>query len=162
MLGILRLRAFCAAVLVFLALPGPGTFALLNSTGKGGFRGGAAATAGLIVGDQALLWVAVGGVAALLAAHPTAFRVVQYGGAAYWPGSACRLLLAKPGAASPIRIEPRRLRPAGLPDHAAEPESDHLLHGLFPAVHPPGDTPRTGHVRRAWRRRSPRSPPPTA
>ena len=78
MLGISDYGAFCAAVLVFLALPGPGTFALLNSTGKGGFRGGAAATAGLIVGDQALLWLAVGGVAALLAAPAlTAFVRVR-------------------------------------------------------------------------------------
>ena len=44
MFGIADFGAFCLAVLVFLALPGPGTFALLNSTGKGGFRAGAAAT----------------------------------------------------------------------------------------------------------------------
>ena len=83
-------------------LPGPGTFALLSSTGKGGFRAGAAATFGLIVGDQVLLWLAVGGVAALLAAYPMAFRTIQYGGAAYlvWVGG--RLLLAKPGSTSPI------------------------------------------------------------
>jgi len=81
MFGIFDFGAFCLAVLVFLALPGPGTFALLNSTGKGGFRAGAAATLGLIVGDQALLWLAVGGVAALLAAYPLAFHLIQYGGA---------------------------------------------------------------------------------
>jgi threonine/homoserine/homoserine lactone efflux protein len=46
MLGIADYGAFCAAILVFLALPGPGTFALLTSTGKGGFRAGAAATLG--------------------------------------------------------------------------------------------------------------------
>ena len=71
MFGIADFGAFCAAVLVFLALPGPGTFALLNSTGKGGFRAGAAATFGVIAGDQCLLWLAVGGVAALRQAqHP--------------------------------------------------------------------------------------------
>jgi hypothetical protein len=41
MLGIADFGAFCAAILIFLALPGPGTFALLTSTAKGGFRGGA-------------------------------------------------------------------------------------------------------------------------
>ena len=46
MLGIADYGAFCAAILVFLALPGPGTFALLTSTGKGGFRAGAAALRG--------------------------------------------------------------------------------------------------------------------
>src|SRR4051812_15948248 len=70
MLGIADYGAFCAAILLFLMLPGPGTFALLTSTGKGGFRAGAAATAGIIIGDQVLLWLAVDGVAALLAAHP--------------------------------------------------------------------------------------------
>ena len=40
MLGIADYGAFCAAILLFLALPGPGTFALLTSTAKGGFRAG--------------------------------------------------------------------------------------------------------------------------
>ena len=83
MFGIADYGAFCAAILLFLALPGPGTFALLTSTGKGGFRAGAAATAGLILGDQVLLWLAVAGVAAVLAAHPAWFKAVQYLGAAY-------------------------------------------------------------------------------
>ena len=109
MLGIADYGAFCAAVLLFLALPGPGTFALLTSTGKGGFRAGAAATMGLIVGDQVLLWLAVAGVAALLAAHPLLFKAVQYMGAAYLVWIGLRLLFAKPGQdASPVRIEPRR------------------------------------------------------
>lgn len=107
MLGIADYGAFCAAILLFLALPGPGTFALLTSTAKGGFRAGAAATAGVIVGDQVLLWLAVAGVAALLAAHPALFHGVQYLGAAYLAWIGLRLLVAKEGAASPIRIEPR-------------------------------------------------------
>jgi threonine/homoserine/homoserine lactone efflux protein len=106
MLGIADYGAFCAAILVFLALPGPGTFALLTSTGKGGFRGGAAATLGVIAGDQVLLWLAVAGVAALLAAHPGWFRAVQYAGAAYLGWIGLRLLLAPDGRASPVRIQP--------------------------------------------------------
>lgn len=107
MLGIADYGAFCAAILVFLALPGPGTFALLTSTSKGGFRGGAAATLGLILGDQVLLWMAVAGVAALLAANPMLFKAVQYAGAAYLAWIGIRLLFATDGQASPIRIEPR-------------------------------------------------------
>jgi leucine efflux protein len=106
MLGITDFGAFCAAILVFLALPGPGTFALLTSTAKGGMRGGAAATLGVIVGDQVLLWLAVAGVAALLAANPLLFKAVQYAGAAYLAWIGLKLIFAKPGAASPIRIEP--------------------------------------------------------
>lgn len=108
MLGISDFGAFCAAILIFLALPGPGTFALLTSTAKGGFRAGAAATFGVIAGDQVLLWLAVGGVAALLAAHPGAFRVVQYAGAAYLGWIGLKLLLAREGSASPVHIEPRQ------------------------------------------------------
>jgi leucine efflux protein len=107
MLGISDYGAFCAAILVFLALPGPGTFALLTSTSKGGFRAGAAATLGVILGDQVLLWAAVAGVAALLAAHPLAFKAVQYLGAAYLAWIGFRLLFPRPGASSPVEIQPR-------------------------------------------------------
>ena len=82
MLGITDYGAFCVAILLFLALPGPGTFTLLTSAGKGGLHAGAAATAGVILGDQVLMWLAVAGVAALLAAHPSWFKAVQYLGAA--------------------------------------------------------------------------------
>ena len=108
MLGIGDYGAFCAAILIFLALPGPGTFALLTSTAKGGLRAGAAATLGVIVGDQVLLWLAVAGVAALLAANPLIFQGVQYLGAAYLTWIGLKLILARPGSAPPIRIEPRQ------------------------------------------------------
>ena len=107
MLGIADFGAFCATILLFLALPGPGTFALLTSTAKGGFRAGAAATLGVILGDQVLLWLAVAGVAALLAAHPTVFTLVQYAGAAYLAWIGLKLIFAAPGSASQVRIEPR-------------------------------------------------------
>ncbi len=108
MLGISDFAAFCATILLFLALPGPGTFALLTSTGKGGFRAGAAATLGVIIGDQVLLWLAVAGVAALLASHPLAFKLVQYAGAVYLAWMGWRLLIAREGSASPVQIEPRQ------------------------------------------------------
>jgi len=108
MLGIGNYGAFCAAVLVFLALPGPGTFALLTSTSKGGLHAGAAATLGVILGDQVLMWLAVAGVAALLQANPVLFKAVQYAGAAYLAWMGLRLIFAKPGQSSPIRIEPRQ------------------------------------------------------
>src|SRR5262245_36796492 len=95
MFGITDYGAFCAAILVFLALPGPGTFALLTSTAKGGLRAGAAATLGVIVGDQVLMWLAVAGVAALLAAYPAVFKAVQYAGAAYLAWIGLRLLFAR-------------------------------------------------------------------
>lgn len=107
MLGITDFWAYCGAILLFLALPGPGTFALLTSTAKGGFRAGAAATLGIIAGDQVLLWLAVAGVAAVLAAHPEAFRAVQWAGAAYLGWIGLKLIFARSGDASPVKIEPR-------------------------------------------------------
>ncbi len=107
MLGITDYGAFCASIVLFLALPGPGTFCLLASTGKGGYRAGAAATAGVIVGDQVLLWLAVAGLAAVLAAHPLLFKAVQYLGAAYLAWIGLKLVFAKPGTHAPVHIEPR-------------------------------------------------------
>ena len=107
MFGIADYGAFCAAIVVFLAIPGPGNFALLTSTAKGGLWGGAGATLGVILGDQVLLWAAVAGVAAVLASHPQWFMGVQWAGAAYLGYLGVRLLWAREGSAPPIRIEPR-------------------------------------------------------
>ena len=99
MFGIADYGAFVVAIIVFLLIPGPGNLALITSTGKGSIKGGLAATLGVILGDQVLMWLAVAGVAALLSAYPAAFNAVQWLGAAYlaWLGS--KMLLAKPGAA---------------------------------------------------------------
>ena len=63
MFGITDYPAFIGAVLVFLAIPGPGNLALLTSTATGGRRGGISATLGVIAGDQVLMWAAVAGMA---------------------------------------------------------------------------------------------------
>lgn len=106
MFGVADYGAFVAAILIFLAIPGPGNLALLTSTGKGGVLGGIAATFGIIAGDQVLMWAAVAGVAALLAAYPTAFHAVQWLGAAYLAWLGARMLLAKAGGAPLLNIEP--------------------------------------------------------
>lgn len=107
MFGIADYGAFVAAIILFLMIPGPGNLALITSTGKGGIRGGLAATLGLMAGDQILMWMAVAGVAALLVAYPTAFAAVQWLGAAYLAWLGVRMLLAKPGGASILNIQPR-------------------------------------------------------
>ncbi len=106
MFGIADYGAFVAAVVVFLLIPGPGNLALISSTSKGGVRGGVAATLGVILGDQVLMWLAVAGVAALLAAYPAAFGAVQWLGAAYLAWLGARMLFAKPGAAPVLNIKP--------------------------------------------------------
>jgi len=108
MLGVTDYGTFVVTILVFLLIPGPGNLALVLSTSKGGLRGGLAATVGVIVGDQVLMWLAVAGVAALLSSYPAAFHVVQWAGAAYLAWLGAYMLLAKPGAASSIEIRPRQ------------------------------------------------------
>ena len=107
MFGVADYGAFVAAILVFLAIPGPGNLALITSTGKGGIRGGLGATFGIIAGDQVLMWAAVAGVATLLVTYPAAFHAVQWLGAAYLAWLGFRMLLAKPGDAPVLHIEPR-------------------------------------------------------
>ena len=104
MFGVADYGGFIAAVIVFLAIPGPGNLALITSTGKGGARGGLAATAGLIAGDQVLMWLAVAGVAALLAAWPLVFGAVQWIGAGYLAYLGLRMIFAKPGDRPVIQI----------------------------------------------------------
>ena len=106
MWGVADYGAFVVAIVVFLMVPGPGNVALITSTGKGGFLGGMAATLGVIAGDQVLMWMAVAGVAALLAAYPAAFSAVQWLGAAYLAYLGVRMVLAKPGDAPVIQIRP--------------------------------------------------------
>ena len=108
MFGIADYGAFVAAIVLFLALPGPGNLALITSTGKGGVRGGLAATMGVIAGDQVLMWAAVAGVAALLATYPAAFAAVQWLGAAYLAWLGWKMLSAKPGDAPVLNIRPRQ------------------------------------------------------
>lgn len=131
-LGISDYGSFCAAVLLFLALPGPGTFALLTSTGKGGFRAGASCTFGLICGDQTLLWLAVAGVAALLAAHPFAFKIVQYAGAAYLVWIGLKLVVARDGLSSPVHIEPRHYARQGFLITLLNPKAIVFYMAFFP------------------------------
>jgi leucine efflux protein len=115
MFGVADYGAFVAAIIVFLAIPGPGNLAVITSTGKGGIRGGLAATFGIMVADQLLMWLAVAGVAAVLATYPAAFHVVQWLGAAYLAWLGARMLLAKPGSKPVLHIEPRHyFKQAGL------------------------------------------------
>ena len=108
-LAIADYPAFVAAILLFLAIPGPGNLAIVSSTAQGRIRGGLASTLGIIVGDQILLWCAVAGVAALLKAYPAAFAAVQWLGAAYLAYLGLRMLLAQPGQGAVLTLKPGHL-----------------------------------------------------
>jgi len=105
--GISDYGSFVAAIVLFLAIPGPGNLALITSTSKGGLAGGLGATLGVIAGDQVLMWLAVAGVAAVLTAYPAAFAAVQWLGAVYLAWLGWKMVSAKPGAAPILNIRPR-------------------------------------------------------
>jgi leucine efflux protein len=106
MFGIADYGAFVVAIIVFLAIPGPGNLALLTATGKGGVRSGLAATLGVIAGDQVLLWLAVAGLSALLINYPSLYSSIQWAGAAYLIGLGYSIFNAKPGDAPVLDMKP--------------------------------------------------------
>jgi len=132
MLGVTDYGAFVLAVIVFLAIPGPGNLALITSTSKGGIRGGLAATFGVILGDQVLMWLAVAGVAALLTAYPAAFQAVQWIGAAYLAWLGGRMLFAKPGAAPILHIKPHHYLQQALMITLLNPKAIVFYMAFFP------------------------------
>jgi leucine efflux protein len=132
MLGIADYGAFVVAVIVFLAIPGPGNLALVTSTGKGGMRGGLAATLGIVMGDQVLMWLAVAGVAALLLASPALFNAVQWLGAAYLAWLGVLMLKAKPGDAPVLNIQPRHYFRQALTITLLNPKAIVFYMAFFP------------------------------
>ena len=133
-MGIHDLWAFVIAVVLFLALPGPGTFTLLTATGQRGVRGGYSALSGLLLGDQVLLWLAVAGVAALLKANPLLFHGVQYLGAAYLLWIGIQLLRNSGGASSSgmIALQPGRHFRQGLLVTLLNPKAILFYMAFFP------------------------------
>jgi threonine/homoserine/homoserine lactone efflux protein len=132
MFGIADYGAFVAAIVLFLAIPGPGNLALITSTSKGGVRGGLAATLGVIAGDQVLMWLAVAGVAALLVAYPAAFHAVQWLGAAYLAWLGWKLLTAKAGDAPVLQIRPRQYFQQSLTITLLNPKAIVFYMAFFP------------------------------
>jgi threonine/homoserine/homoserine lactone efflux protein len=91
-----------------------------------------AATLGVILGDQVLMWMAVAGVAALLAAYPTAFDAVQWLGAAYLTWLGAKMLLAKPGAAPVLHIKPHHYMRQALMITLLNPKAILFYMAFFP------------------------------
>lgn len=132
MFGIADYGAFVVAIIVFLAIPGPGNLALITSTGKGGLRGGLAATLGVIAGDQVLMWAAVAGVAALLSTYPMAFNAVQWIGAAYLAWLGFKMLTAKPGDAPVLQMQPHHFFKQSLMITLLNPKAIVFYMAFFP------------------------------
>lgn len=132
MFGITDYPQYCFAILVFLLVPGPGNLALITSTTKGGVAGGLASIMGVMVGDQILMWAAIAGVSAVLAAYPTAFSAIQWGGAAYLAWLGIKMLLAKPGDAPILDIKPRQYFQQSLMITLLNPKAIVFYMAFFP------------------------------
>jgi len=80
--------AYLAAAWVLILTPGPDMMFVLGQALAGGARRGWAATAGIMTGAACHCLAAACGVAALLAASPTAFTALRIAGAVYllWLG----------------------------------------------------------------------------
>lgn len=107
MFDIQHYPSFIAAVLVFQAVPGPGTLAILNATARNGIGAGMGAVAGTLVGDFAYMLAAVLGLAAVMNANPMLFTALQWFGAGYLIWIGLQLLQAR-SPATHGDAEPRR------------------------------------------------------
>ncbi len=132
MFGIADYGAFVVAIIVFLAIPGPGNLALLTATGKGGVRAGVAATLGVIAGDQVLLWLAVAGLSAVLINYPGLYSTVQWVGAAYLIGLGYSLYNVKPGDAPVLNMKSDHYFRQGLFITVLNPKAIVFYMAFFP------------------------------
>ena len=132
MFGIADYGAFVVAIIVFLAIPGPGNLALLTATGKGGVRAGMAATLGVIAGDQVLLWLAVAGLSAVLINYPGLYSSVKWAGAAYLIGLGYSLFNAEPGDAPVLEMKSEHYFRQGLFITVLNPKAIVFYLAFFP------------------------------
>ncbi|WP_434648257.1 LysE family translocator [Achromobacter piechaudii] len=105
MFDIQHYGSFIVAILIFQAVPGAGTIAILEATARDGKRAGMAAVTGTLVGDFLFMVAAAAGLAALMQAHPLIFQALQWSGVAYLLWLGVQLLRSRPGAdgAEPVR-----------------------------------------------------------
>ena len=132
MFGIADYGAFVVAIIVFLAIPGPGNLALLTATGKGGVRSGMAATLGVIAGDQVLLWMAVAGLSAVIINYPGLYSSVKWAGAAYLIGLGYSLFKSQPGDAPVLNMKPDHFFRQGLFITVLNPKAIVFYMAFFP------------------------------
>jgi threonine/homoserine/homoserine lactone efflux protein len=98
---------FATAVFVLNATPGVDFLLTVSRTLQGGARAGIAAALGINAGCVVHALAAAFGLAALMALHPGAFRLIQWAGAAYlvWLGIQMLRQAWKPGDAAAAEFD---------------------------------------------------------
>ena len=88
MFDIQNYGSFIASILIFQAIPGAGTIAILDSTARNGRAAGMSSVLGTLTGDFLFMVAAAAGLAAVMQANPILFQSLQWFGAAYlfWMG----------------------------------------------------------------------------
>ena len=88
MFDIQNYGSFIASILIFQAIPGAGTIAILDSTARDGRVAGMSSVLGTLTGDFLFMVAAAAGLAAVMQANPILFQSLQWFGAAYlfWMG----------------------------------------------------------------------------
>jgi len=134
--------SFVAAILVFQAVPGAGTVAILDATARHGRATGLAAVAGTLAGDALHMLAAVAGLAAVLQARPGLLLAAQLAGAAYLGWSGWQLLRARGGGAAPASppgpVARRAALRRALAVSLSNPKVMLFFVAFFPLFLPPG------------------------
>src|SRR5437016_7631345 len=77
------LVAFCGALVIIYALPGPDMALILTTSARSGWRAGLTASAGLAIARSVHVTLSACGIAALLQHSPWLYNAVRYAGAVY-------------------------------------------------------------------------------
>ena len=81
--GVVQLPTFILGTIAIVLLPGPNSLYVLTASSKLGWRAGAWASCGIVVGDSILMVAIVLGAASLLQNSPTLFVALRWLGAIY-------------------------------------------------------------------------------
>ncbi len=134
------LVAFCAATVVFVAIPGPNLMFIVSHAISGGRRQGIAAAVGVEIGTLVHIAAAVAGLSALLARSAVLYGMLRYVGIAYLVVLGCRAIRF-PGLPEPAhghRHDAARPLLRGVAVNVLNPKAALFFLAFFPQFMDPG------------------------
>jgi threonine/homoserine/homoserine lactone efflux protein len=149
MLGIHDYWLFVLTGVLLNLTPGQDTMFILGRSLTGGLRAGVASALGIGVGSIFHTLAAAAGLAAILAASPTAFLIVRIAGAVYLVYLGARLLLTRTQQDSDPRVAPAEAGGArsafrqGIVTNVLNPKVALFFLALLPQFIDPGSSAKT-------------------